>query len=152
MPSQLANCAIEIAQCAPQTQDFSGWFSLAITIFGWPIVYILGLRTNRKVEVNKSIDQLDDSIENLRKFAATLEGKDFNNADYQAMVAYFNRIKNICTRIEQLDKSLIRPTEALRELKKISTDEVFHSEHKHGAISKILRVEMMLVNHYKKSM
>ncbi|WP_417507707.1 hypothetical protein [Marinomonas gallaica] len=151
MPSQLANCAIEIAQCS-QSQDYSGWFSLAITVFGWPIVYVLGLRTNRKVEINKSIDQLDDSIENLRKFAVSLEGKAFSNADYQTMVAYFNRIKNICTRIEQLDKSLTKPTETLRELKKIATDEIFHSDNKNSAISKILRVEIVLVNHYKKSM
>lgn len=151
MPSQLANCVIEVSQCAPSSQDYAGWFSLAITIFGWPIVYILGLRTNRKVEINKSIDQLDDAIENLRKFAATLELKPFSNADYQTMIAFFNRIRNICVRIEQLDSSISKPNETLRDLKKISTDELFHSD-KQTALAKILRVEMVLVDYYRKSM
>ncbi|WED23511.1 hypothetical protein L3Q72_19925 [Vibrio sp. JC009] len=151
MPSQLANCVIEVGQCS-QSQDYAGWFSLAITVFGWPIVYYLGLRTNRKVEINKSIDQLDDAVENLRKFAGTLESKQFLNSDYQTMVAYFNRVRSICIRIEQLDKKIQRPVDVLRELKKISTDELFHSDQKHTALSKILRVEMALVDHYKKSM
>ncbi|EOW9108833.1 hypothetical protein ACN1YD_001668 [Vibrio cholerae] len=151
MPSPIANCVIEVAQCS-QSQDYAGWFSLAVTIFGWPIVYILGLRANRKVEINKSIDQLDDAVENLRKFTASLETKEFENADYQTMVAYFNRVRNICSRIEQLDPKLTRPVETLRELKRISTDEVFNKDMKATAHSKILRIEIELVNYYKKSM
>ncbi|EKO3992773.1 hypothetical protein [Vibrio fluvialis] len=151
MPSQLASCAIEVAQCS-QSQDYAGWFSLAVTIFGWPIVYILGLRSNRKIEINKSIDQLDDAVENLRKFAASLESKEFANSDYQTMVAYFSRIKNICSRIEQLDSKLAKPAQTLRELKKVATDELFDTDKKLSAHAKILRIEIDLVNHYKKSM
>ncbi|HAS8391369.1 TPA: hypothetical protein I7735_08120 [Vibrio vulnificus] len=151
MPSQLASCVVEVAQCT-QGQDYAGWFSLAVTIFGWPIVYILGLRANRKVEINKSIDQLDDAVENLRKFAASLEAKEFANSDYQTMVAYFSRIRNICYRIEQLDSKLVRPAQTLRELKKVATDELFDPNTKLNAHAKILRIEMDLLNHYRKSM
>jgi hypothetical protein len=152
MPSQLANCVLEVVPQYSQSQDYAGWISLAITIFGWPIAYYFGLITNRKVEVNKSIDQLDDAVERLRQFATTLESKQFNNSDYHTMVAYFNRVRNICVRIEQLDRKSQKPNDVLRELKKISTDEIFHSGDKLEALSKILNIEIALVNHYKKAM
>ncbi|WP_264876289.1 hypothetical protein [Vibrio agarivorans] len=151
MPSQLSNCVIEVVN---QTggANYSGWVSLLITVVGWPIVYFLGLRVNRKTEVNKTIDQLDDAVMNLRTHASSLIDKDFSQSDYLTMVALNNRIRVVCERIEQLDLSLKKPKDALRELKKIATDELFHSKKKDEAISKLLGLEYVLNNHYKKSM
>ncbi|GEA60380.1 hypothetical protein [Vibrio comitans] len=151
MPSQLSNCVIEIVNQSSIT-DYSGWISLLITVVGWPIVYSLGLKVNRKTEINKTIDQLDDSIMNLRKHANSLIDKSFYQSDYLTMVALTNRVRVVCERIEQLDKSMKKPQSALREIKKIATDELFHSKNKNNALSKLHGLEFVLNNHYKKSM
>lgn len=121
MPSELAKCTFELVQASSSNAStIISLSSLAITVIGWPVVYFLGLSSNRKIEVNKSIDQLDDSLFDLRKFATELGKKEFSNADYQTSLAMFMKIKNICDRITQLDKNRKSPKELLRNLKKSS--------------------------------
>ncbi|HCH1589286.1 TPA: hypothetical protein NKQ36_000387 [Vibrio parahaemolyticus] len=125
--------------------------SLAITVIGWPVVYLLGLSSNRKIEINKSIDQLDDSLFDLRKFATELGDKKFCNSDYQTALAMYMKIRNICDRITQLDSKADSPKDLLVNLKRVATDDLFYSD-RNDAVSKILTIQVALSKHYTKSM
>ncbi|MGR5149646.1 hypothetical protein ACQKP8_24250 [Photobacterium alginatilyticum] len=145
MPSQLNDCV----QAASST-DFSGWLSLLITIVGWPVVYWLARQTSKKLEVNKCIDQLDSASLKLRERALTVSDN-FSMADYHAMVALYNYVNLCCKRIEEIDNSKKRPKDTLRNLKKVSTDELFIEGQKDHAISKILALQVTLNYEYSKS-
>ncbi|HCZ9539443.1 hypothetical protein P7M42_01955 [Vibrio parahaemolyticus] len=152
MPSELAKCTFELVQASKSNAStFISLGSLAITVIGWPVVYLLGLSSNRKLEINKAIDQLDDSMFELRKFATELGEKSFCNSDYQTSLAMFMKIRNICERIAQLDKKRDSPKELLRNLKMVSTDELFYQD-RNLAVSKILTIQVALSKHYTKSM
>ncbi|MGY5612452.1 hypothetical protein [Vibrio brasiliensis] len=152
MPSELAKCTFELVQASnSDASTVISLGSLAITVIGWPVVYYLGLSSNRKVEINKSIDQLDDSLFELRQFATELGDKDFSNSDYQTSLAMFMRIRNTCDRISQLNSKTDVPKELLRSLKRITTDELFYGN-RSESVSKILTLQVALASHYRKSM
>lgn len=147
MPSQLANCVLEVTQSSP---DYTAYISLLITVVGWPVVFFIGRHTNKNIEVNKSIDALDTSIIALRERASRVSNE-FKNSDYHTMLALFNQVQLGCTRIEQIDKKLTKPTDTLRALKRLATDELFESTNKDEVISKMLGLQFTLNCYYKKS-
>lgn len=147
MPSQLANCVIEVGQ---SSTDYTGYISLMITVIGWPVVFFIGRHTNKNLEINKSIDALDTAIINLRE-KASLVGASFKNSDYLTMIAMFNHVKLCCSRIEQLDKDRKSPSDTLRALKRLVTDNLFEEVNKDEVISKILTLQYTLNCYYKKS-
>lgn len=149
MPSQLSNYVIELCQQSGNS-DYSGWLSLMITIIGWPIVYYLGRRTSKRLEINKCIDQLDLALVQLRDKAIKIDTK-FQMSDYHAIIALYNYVNLSCKRIEEIDKTKVREKNTLRSLKRISTDELFIPGKKDGAVSKILALQVTLNSHYKKS-
>ncbi|MGQ5487034.1 hypothetical protein E4T25_18315 [Photobacterium damselae subsp. piscicida] len=153
MPSELAKCTFELVQASSSNTvpTIISLISLVITVIGWIVVYQLGLSPNRKVERNKSIDQLDESLFSLGQFASELGDKTFCNSDYQKALAMFMKIRNICDRINQLDKTTVNPKEQLRELKKLTTDDLFYND-RNTVVSQILRVQIVLSKHYIKSM
>lgn len=114
-----------------QSADIIAIIALVVSILAIPIGYFLGARNARHNAHNELIDRLQELCDKIFDDALEIhKANTRDDTDYHLMVAYHKRLQDKCAEIKELSNSNFYPRHEIREVKQVTTDQLFSDNQK----------------------
>lgn len=124
----------------------ASFVAILISVVTIPISHYIGRHAAKHDFINQKIDELSTLLDQCYADSIRIiNSSGFDNNDYLLNVGMHIKIRWIVDDISALDKSHVESRKArLSEIKRILTDDVFHSNQRVASAQKLMKVSLQL--------